>query len=70
MSVVKKLETGVNISNRAIAYDLVLVTDFENTEDLQKYIDHPEHHKIVEYLEQAKMKKASVVDYEVLNKIK
>ncbi|MBN2614015.1 MAG: Dabb family protein [Bacteroidales bacterium] len=57
------LETGVNISTRNVAFDLVLVTHFKNNEDLQVYINHPEHQEVVKYLDTVRQDVA-VVDYE------
>ncbi len=57
------LETGINISTRDIAFDLVLITHFSSIENLHKYIQHPEHQKVVKYLDIIK-DSTSVVDYE------
>lgn len=56
------IEAGLNISMREIAYDLVLVSDFKNQEDLDAYIRHPEHLKIVDFLKDIK-ESSAVVDY-------
>lgn len=56
------IETGRNFSKRKVAYDLVLITEFNSEEDLQTYIDHPEHQKVVEYINEVN-EKLAVVDY-------
>jgi hypothetical protein len=58
------IEAGINISPRDVAYDLVLVSDFKTDADLQTYINHPEHQKIVHFLKDIKLSSA-VVDYHV-----
>jgi hypothetical protein len=57
-----RLETGMNISTRPIAYDLVLVSDFKTSEDLDAYIAHPDHQKLVDYLNTIR-ESVAVVDY-------
>jgi hypothetical protein len=56
------IEAGINNSSREMAYDLVLVSDFKNPEDLEPYRIHPEHKKVVEFLKEIKLSSA-VVDY-------
>jgi len=57
------LEAGINFSTRDVAYDLALVSDFASETDLEKYIAHPEHQKLLEFLNGIK-KEVAVVDYE------
>ena len=58
----KKLETGVNISYRSRAYDLALITEFENETDLEKYRIHPDHQAIVAFIKEIEADSV-VVDY-------
>ena len=60
---IKYFETGVNISKVQNAYDLVLLSEFESAESLEKYKVHPEHLKIVSFLNEIK-EDVKVVDYE------
>ncbi len=60
---IKLLETGVNISTRSSAFDLVLITEFENPDDLERYRIHPDHQEVLPFLEAVK-EKVFVVDYE------
>ena len=57
------LEVGINISPRPTAYDLVLVSEFRNEDDLETYRTHPKH---VEFIESNRKIKGTtaVVDYE------
>jgi len=57
------LETGINFSAREVAFDLALISDFASVNDLEKYIAHPEHQKLLELLNEIK-KEVAVVDYE------
>jgi len=60
---IKFLETGLNISSRISAFDLVLITEFNNLDDLDKYRVHPDHQETLELLEEIK-EEIIVVDYE------
>jgi hypothetical protein len=40
----------VNVNSKPSAFDLVLVTDFENKDALNKYRSHPEHQRVIELL--------------------
>ena len=57
------LETGINFSTRPVAFDLVLVSEFRNPEALQIYQDHPEHQKVVGFLNEIR-EDVAVVDYQ------
>jgi len=46
---IKFLEVGQTINGDAV-YDAVLYSEFESPEDLQIYLDHPEHKKVAEYI--------------------
>lgn len=64
ISELKFIEVGINQSTRTNAYDFVLVSNFDNFENLKKYRIHPSHVEVVEFL--GKFKESSaVVDYEV-----
>ena len=58
----KKLETGINISNRSSAFDLALVTEFENEADLEIYRIHPDHQAVIAYIKETNADSV-VVDY-------
>lgn len=57
-------ETGKNVSDRSSAYDLVLVSEFASTNDLDVYRNHPEHLKVLDLIHQV-VADTVVVDYEV-----
>lgn len=51
ISVIKKIEAGINAPAASKEnYDVALVMDFNNFEDLQIYQKHPEHMKIVDFI--------------------
>jgi hypothetical protein len=56
------LETGVNISRRPNAYDLILITSFKSEEELEEYKVHPEHILVLEFLKEVS-ENMIVVDY-------
>lgn len=60
---IRLFETGKNFSSSPAAYDLVLVSEFDTKEDLEKYKVHPEHKKLIEYFIPIK-ESSVVVDYE------
>ena len=59
---IRYLDTGINISNSPLAYDLVLITEFESLEDLDIYRNHSAHVKVLEFINEIK-EKLTVVDY-------
>ncbi len=58
-----RLEVGINFSKTEDSCDLVLYSEFESKEDLDKYQNHPEH-KVVMPLIAAVKAERKVVDYE------
>jgi quinol monooxygenase YgiN len=64
ISEIKAYEVGVNISNAANAYDLVLVSLFENMEALEAYRVHEAHQAVVAKIKEHK-EETVAVDYEI-----
>ena len=62
ISWIRNIEVGINYSTRDVAYDLALISDFDSNEDLEKYLAHPEHQKLVDFLNGIK-KDVALVDY-------
>lgn len=56
------LETGINMNPKSSAYDLVLITDFENEDVLDRYRSHTEHQKVLEFIAEIN-EETAVVDY-------
>ncbi len=56
-------EVGINISDQARAYDLVIVSDFDTKVQLDVYRNHPAHLEAVEVIAKYKQD-IKVVDYE------
>lgn len=61
---IKNFEVGINISDRPAAYDIVLVAEFDNAEDLSIYRFHPDHTKVVEFIREV-VADSKVIDYQI-----
>jgi hypothetical protein len=55
-------EVGINFLEAAVAYDLVLVSEFESIEALHRYQKHPEHLKVFDFVAKS-CESRIVVDY-------
>ncbi|MBS1271628.1 MAG: hypothetical protein MAGBODY4_00760 [Candidatus Marinimicrobia bacterium] len=60
---IQEYEVGINIGNSAAAFDVVLISAFDNVKDFNTYQQHPEHQKVVDFIRQIQSE-AKVVDYE------
>ena len=60
---IRKLEVGINFTQGQDAYDLGLIAEFADRNDLDVYQKHPEHQRIVAILRQVRDSRI-VVDYE------
>jgi len=63
ISEIVHLEVGVNFADEQRAYDVALISDFKNKEDLQSYAVNPLHVEVINYLK-SKNTTSKVVDYE------
>ncbi len=61
---VKKLEVGFPMSASVTAWDVALYSEFDNADDLRTYARHPEHMKVVEYINKIQLE-MKMVDYQV-----
>lgn len=59
---VKYIEVGTNYEIKAKSFDIVLISHFENVDDLNKYRVHPDHLKVVERIKETTTERAAV-DY-------
>jgi hypothetical protein len=59
----KSMETGLNVNEKPMAYDLVLTSVFDSLETLEAYRVHPEHKKVLDILAELK-EQTAVVDYD------
>jgi len=62
ISEIQKLEVGSNISNRGVAWDMALNTEFPGLEALEVYQNHPQHIQVLEWIKSQPLNVA-VVDY-------
>jgi len=59
---IKFFEVGINFIEASVAYDLVLVSEFESKEALYSYQKHTEHLKVADFVGKA-CESRIVVDY-------
>jgi len=59
---INKMETGLNISTRASAFDLSLSVELNDEDALNVYRVHPEHKKVLAFMGELSLETA-VVDY-------
>lgn len=59
---IKYMETGINI-NPNNQYDVILISEFETMEDLEKYKNHPEHIKVSSLCKEIREDRQAI-DYE------
>ncbi len=60
---IKKLECGINIRPSDRSFDMALIVTFKKEEDLDEYLAHPEHKKVLDFINKVKLDIKSV-DYE------
>lgn len=61
---IKLYEVHKNICAKKNAFDIILVSDFENLEDLVIYRNHPEHVKVLNILRKV-TEKSAFTDIEI-----
>jgi hypothetical protein len=61
---IQHLEVGINFQPSDQAFDVVLVSEFENREALERYRNHPEHVKVAEFVAKVRSDR-NEVDYEL-----
>lgn len=63
IDVLVNLEAGTDFSQTPASYDVGLITRFHSREDLEIYRVHPDHQKVVKFVQETTSDRA-VVDYE------
>jgi hypothetical protein len=61
---IRKFEVGINFNTAQDAYDLGLVSEFANKNDLDAYQNHPEHQRVAGVVRRMRESRI-VVDYEM-----
>ncbi len=61
---IEVIEVGINENPSAVAYDVVLYSEFKDEEAFKIYQDHPEHMKVAEFVGKINDDRV-VVDYMV-----
>lgn len=64
IDVIQHLEVGINFTKSDAAFDVALYSEFKSREDLEKYINHPEHKRVVEFINKVREERY-IVDYEI-----
>jgi hypothetical protein len=62
IDVIRSMEVGINIVTSDRAFDLVLISSFDNLDDLETYRIHPAHREVVDYIASVREQTAAV-DY-------
>ena len=62
ISVIRRIEVGLNMMPSDAAYDIALYAEFANEKDLDAYQKHPEHLKIADFVGKVRESRV-VVDY-------
>jgi hypothetical protein len=60
---VLRLEVGINLIDYIGAFNVSLYSEFASKQDLENYMQHPEHRKVVDFISKVCEQRA-VVDYE------
>lgn len=60
---IRRLEVGINVSRSPNASDLALYSEFDSTDSLNRYREHPRHKEVLAYLKEV-LSEIRVVDYE------
>jgi len=63
INVVESYEIVFNSKKTAFSYDLAIISEYNNWEDLETYLNHPEHIKAIKLCSDIQKEKA-VLDYE------
>lgn len=61
---IRSIEVGVNQNPGEMAYDAVLIADFDDAEAVKRYKVHPAHRAVSDYCK-AVRESRTVVDYEI-----
>jgi hypothetical protein len=61
---VMHIEVGIDFNRSESAYDIVLYSEFESMDDLERYQEHAEHLKVAEFIQNVREDRV-VVDYTV-----
>ena len=64
INVIDKIEVGINVNDSEAAFDVALYSVFDSLDALETYQKHPEHQKVVSFVNEIREKRA-VVDYEI-----
>lgn len=62
---IHKIEVSINDTEASsYNYDIILDSEFASFSDLEKYINHPEHKKVGEFISKVRISRAAI-DYKI-----
>jgi calcineurin-like phosphoesterase family protein len=61
---IRYIEVGINTNDSSDSYDIVLYSEFDSSEELRIYQNHPEHLKVGDFVSKVRLER-KVVDFEV-----
>jgi antibiotic biosynthesis monooxygenase (ABM) superfamily enzyme len=61
---VKYLETGINFSQSPSSFDIILISHFATSHDLESYKKHPDHQRVLEIMKEI-VSEVAVVDFRI-----
>ncbi len=64
IDLIRRYEAGIDIRHLNWSFDIVLVMDFDNMNDLDAYTIHPDHQAFVAFNKEYSVEKACI-DYEL-----
>lgn len=64
INIIRKYEAGIDIRKLSWSYDIVLIMDFDNMNDLEIYTVHPAHQEFIAFNKDYSVEK-TCIDYEV-----
>ncbi|MBF0501561.1 MAG: Dabb family protein [Candidatus Riflebacteria bacterium] len=67
ISDIRQFEVGINITKDTAAYDLALISAFDDEDALRRYQAHPEHQKLVDALRKVRESRV-IADFPILDK--
>jgi len=62
IDIIRNIEVGINFKESDRAYDVALITAFENEGDLNTYATHPYHLEVIKYIKTV-VSDTKVVDF-------
>ena len=59
---IKTIEVGINVNNSPTSFDIVFISEFDTEQALEKYLNHPEHIRVGEFVSEIREERI-IVDF-------